>query len=112
MTQFDGDGRVCLRRPDPDDQDEFIALAQASAGLHHPWYSMPVTPEGFGAYLAKLSQPATEGFLVCLRDGGARAGVVTIDSIIRGSARRGMRPPCCSSTAPGGTMNGGPSPAR
>ena len=84
MTQFDGDGRVYLRPPDPDDQDEFVALARASAELHHPWYSMPVTPEGFRAYLAKLSQPTTEGFLVCLRDGGALAGVVTIDSIIRG----------------------------
>jgi [ribosomal protein S5]-alanine N-acetyltransferase len=84
MTHIDGGGRVSLRPPGPGDQDEFIAQARASAGLHHPWYSMPATREEFQAYLAKLSQPATEGFLVCLRDGGALAGVVTIDSIIRG----------------------------
>jgi hypothetical protein len=30
MTQFGGDGRVYLRRPGPADQDEFIALAQAT----------------------------------------------------------------------------------
>ena len=84
MTQIDGDGRVSLRPPGPDDQDEFIALARASAGLHDRWYSMPATREDFQAYLAKLGQPTAEGFLVCLRDGGALAGLVTIDSIIRG----------------------------
>jgi ribosomal-protein-alanine N-acetyltransferase len=84
MAQIDGDGRVSLRPPGPGDQDDFIALARASAGLHDRWYSMPATREDFQAYLAKLSQPATEGFLVCLRDGGALAGVITIDSIIRG----------------------------
>jgi [ribosomal protein S5]-alanine N-acetyltransferase len=45
---------------------------------------MPATHEEFHAHLARLSQPTTEGFLVCLRDSGAVAGVVTIDSIIRG----------------------------
>src|SRR5438477_1972148 len=84
MTNIDGDRRVGVRRPGPDDEDEFIALARASARLHHPWYSMPATREEFQAHLAKLSQPTTEGFLVCLQDSGALAGVVTIDSIIRG----------------------------
>jgi ribosomal-protein-alanine N-acetyltransferase len=50
--------------------------------LHHPWYSMPTTREAFQTYLAKFSQPTAEGFLVCLRDGGTLAGMVTIDSII------------------------------
>ena len=57
MTQIDGDRRVSLRPPGPDDQDEFIELARASAGLHHPWYSMPATREDFQAYLAKLRHP-------------------------------------------------------
>jgi ribosomal-protein-alanine N-acetyltransferase len=84
MTQNDGEARVSLRPLGPDDQDEYIARAQASADLHHPWYSTPTTPEAFQAYLVRLSQPATEGFLVCLRDGGAMAGMITVDSIIRG----------------------------
>ena len=84
MTNIGGDQRVGVRRPGPDDEDEFIALARASARLHHPWYSMPATHEEFQAHLARLSQPTAEGFLVCLRDSGALAGVVTIDSIIRG----------------------------
>ena len=84
MTQNDGDARVRLRPLVPDDQDEFIAQARASTGLHHPWYSTATTPEAFRAYLVRLSQPATEAFLVCLRDGGAMVGMITIDSIVRG----------------------------
>ena len=45
---------------------------------------MPTTPGEFGAYLTRYAQPATEGFGVCVRDGGAMAGVITIDSIVRG----------------------------
>jgi [ribosomal protein S5]-alanine N-acetyltransferase len=83
MTQIDGDA-VRLRSLEPGDQDEFVAQARASVKLHHPWYSMPTTREDFQTYLAKFSLPTAEGFLVCLRDGGALAGMITIDSIIRG----------------------------
>ena len=55
--------------------------------MHHPWYTLPTTPEAFHAYLARLSRPSTEGRLVCLRDGGAMAGVIIVDSIIRGRFR-------------------------
>jgi [ribosomal protein S5]-alanine N-acetyltransferase len=75
---------VALRSIAAGDQDEFLALARASARLHYPWYSMPATSEEFRAYLDRYAQPATEGFLICLRDGGAMAGMVTVDSIIRG----------------------------
>jgi len=84
MAGNDESGRVVLRPVAAGDQDEFLALARASVGLHHPWYSMPMTPEEFRAYLARYDRPGTEGFLVCLRDGGAIAGVVTVDSIVRG----------------------------
>ena len=61
MTQNDGAARVSLRPLGPDDQDEFIAQARASAELHHPWYSMPTTPEAFQTYLARFSQPTERG---------------------------------------------------
>jgi ribosomal-protein-alanine N-acetyltransferase len=83
MAVEDGARRVALRSLAAADEDEFIALARASTLLHHPWYSMPTTPEEFRAYLTRYAQPVTEGFLVCLRDGGTMAGMVTIDSIIR-----------------------------
>ena len=84
MIQSDGAGRVSVRPLAASDQDEYIELARASVDLHHPWYSMPTTPEEFQAHLTRFSQPTAEGFVVCLRDSGAMAGVVTIDSIIRG----------------------------
>ena len=89
MTENSGGGtagssRVVLRAIAAGDQDEFLALARASVGLHHPWYAMPMTPEEFRAYLARYDRPTTVGFLVCLRDGDGIAGVVTIDSIVRG----------------------------
>src|ERR1051325_6151513 len=92
MTHNDGDARVRLRPLAPDDQDEFIAQARASTGQHHPWYTMPTTPEAFQAYLAKYSQPTAEGWLVCLRDSGALAGMITIDSIVRGRFQPANQP--------------------
>ena len=75
---------MILRELSPADQDEFLRLARASVGLHHPWYTMPTTPEAFAAYLTRLSRPGTEGRLVCVRETGAMAGVITIDTIVRG----------------------------
>jgi ribosomal-protein-alanine N-acetyltransferase len=77
-------GRVGLRRVAAGDQDEFLRLARASVDLHHPWYTMPTTPREFGIYLTRFSQATAEGLLVRVRDGGALAGVITIDSIVRG----------------------------
>jgi [ribosomal protein S5]-alanine N-acetyltransferase len=71
------------RWPGPD-RNDFSARTRPPPGLHHPWYSMPTTPEDFQAYLIRFSQPTAEGFLVCVRDGGALAGLITIDSIVRG----------------------------
>ena len=76
--------RVRLRPLAASDQDEFTALARASVALHHPWYAMPTTREDFQAYLARFSQPSTEGFLVCLSGDGAMAGMITVNSVIRG----------------------------
>jgi ribosomal-protein-alanine N-acetyltransferase len=86
MAPNDGGGpaRVLLRPVTVDDQDEFLALARASVSLHYPWYSMPLTPVQFGPYVERYRQPATEGFLICLRSTGAIAGVVTVDTIVRG----------------------------
>jgi [ribosomal protein S5]-alanine N-acetyltransferase len=79
-----GDFRVRLRELTEADEDEFLGMAQASADLHHPWYSTATTPEEFGVYLTRLSRPTAEGRVVCLRDSGAMAGLVTLDTIVRG----------------------------
>lgn len=45
---------------------------------------MPATPQEFQAYLARYERPTEEAWLICVRETGAIAGLVTINSIIRG----------------------------
>ena len=86
LTRLGGDSsRVTLRRLTIDDQDEFIELVRASADLHHPYMSLPSTPQDFRDFLGKFEDPlSAEGLLVCMRDTGAAAGNININSIIRG----------------------------
>ncbi|WP_433513052.1 GNAT family N-acetyltransferase [Nonomuraea sp. CA-143628] len=89
LTGFGGDsGRVTLRRMTVDDQDEFTELVRASADLFGPYMSLPTTPPDFHAFLGKFTDPLlAEGLVVCLRDTGAMAGNININSIIRGRAQ-------------------------
>ncbi|MEV0349456.1 GNAT family N-acetyltransferase [Nonomuraea sp. NPDC050680] len=89
LTGFGGDsGRVTLRRMTVDDQDEFTELVRASADLYGPYMSLPATPQDFHAFLGKFADPLlAEGLVVCLRDTGAMAGNININSIIRGRAQ-------------------------
>jgi [ribosomal protein S5]-alanine N-acetyltransferase len=83
-TEIEDRGRVSLRPISKDDEGEFIRLARASTELHHPWDHPPTTPDAFQALIARYDQPSEECLLVCLRDTGAIAGVIYINSIIRG----------------------------
>jgi len=77
-------GRVILRPLSSGAQSEFLALVAASVDLHRPWMSLPATPQEFEAYLTRYERPTEEAWLVCTRDTGAIAGLVNINSIIRG----------------------------
>jgi ribosomal-protein-alanine N-acetyltransferase len=81
--------RVTLRLLSRADQDEFLRLAAASAELHHPWMSLPATPQEFQAYLTRFDHVTAVGLLVCLRRTGTMAGLVNINSIIRGRFQNG-----------------------
>ncbi|WP_248960988.1 GNAT family N-acetyltransferase [Sphaerisporangium perillae] len=76
--------RVTLRPLTGDDQDEFIELTRASADLHHPWMSLPTTPQEFHTFLGRFDHVTAQGLLICVRDTGVVAGMVNINSIIRG----------------------------
>ncbi|WP_020574903.1 GNAT family N-acetyltransferase [Actinopolymorpha alba] len=80
----DGSSRVTLRPLTSRDQSEFLELVDASIDLHHPWMSLPSTPEAFQAYLTRYEQPNEEALLICVRSTGAIAGMVNINNIIRG----------------------------
>ena len=85
----DDRSRVTLRLLSRDDQDEFLSLVAASADLHHPWMSLPATPQEFQAYLTRFDHVTAEGLLVCLRRTGTIAGLVNINNIIRGRFQNG-----------------------
>jgi [ribosomal protein S5]-alanine N-acetyltransferase len=76
--------RVTLRPLAGRDEREFLDLVDVSADLHRPWMSLPATPRGFRAYLARYEQAGEESLLVCVRGTGAIAGVININGIIRG----------------------------
>ena len=76
---------MTLRPIAADDQDEFIELARVSADLHGPFMSLPSTPQEFRTHIQRFEDPLTaECLLVCMRDTGAIAGNININSIIRG----------------------------
>lgn len=86
---FSPAGRVILRPLAGSDQDEFLGLVRASAHVHRPWISLPSTADEFQAFVRRYQQPSEESLLVCLRSSGTMAGVVNINSIIRGRFQSG-----------------------
>ncbi|MFI6299201.1 GNAT family N-acetyltransferase [Nonomuraea sp. NPDC050790] len=84
-----GSARVTLRPMTRHDEAEFVALTRASQELHHPWMSLPGTAEEFRTYLTHFDPATTRRLLVCLRDSGDIAGMVNINSIIRGRFQNG-----------------------
>ncbi|WP_187438109.1 GNAT family N-acetyltransferase [Actinomadura decatromicini] len=88
-ARSDGSGRVSLRHLAGRDQDEFLGLVGASAELHRPWVSLPSTPEQFQDYVRRYARPDEESLLVCVRGSGEIAGVINVNSIIRGRFQSG-----------------------
>jgi [ribosomal protein S5]-alanine N-acetyltransferase len=66
------------------DQDEFCSLVRASAELHRPWVQLPPTAQEFHAWMRRFEDGTNLGFLVRIAETGAAAGMVNINSIIRG----------------------------
>lgn len=81
---------MVLRPVGAADEEEFLALARASTGLHHPWLYLPTTPDEFAGYLARFDGETACGFVVCLRETGGIVGMVNIGHIVRGSYQRGV----------------------
>jgi ribosomal-protein-alanine N-acetyltransferase len=85
MTPYVATGpRVGIRRPTPEDREEFLALTRASEAFHRPWGDWPKTPERFDAYLASRQAPSDDGFLVCDRASHAILGAVNLNCVVRG----------------------------
>jgi ribosomal-protein-alanine N-acetyltransferase len=77
--------RVHIHAPGVRDRDELLALARRSRALHRGWISPPRTPGAFAAYLARLREGRSEGFLLRRNADGALLGLVNLNEIVRGS---------------------------
>jgi ribosomal-protein-alanine N-acetyltransferase len=65
------------------DQDEFCTLVQASSELHRPWMQLPATAQEFQAWMHRFDDGTNRGYLIRVRETGAAAGTVNINSIIQ-----------------------------
>ena len=73
----------CARRG-PEDRDAFIAAMQASAELHRPWVTPPVTAPEFDAWLTRAARADFDANLAVRAADGAIVGYFNISQIIRG----------------------------
>jgi ribosomal-protein-alanine N-acetyltransferase len=76
---------VSIRAPTVADVAELVELVRASRSLHRPWVRPPQDATAFRTYLERTTRDTHRGYLVCLRDGGAIAGVVNVSEIVRGA---------------------------
>jgi ribosomal-protein-alanine N-acetyltransferase len=75
---------VELRPPTAGDRDAFIAAMQASAELHRPWVTPPVTVPEFDAWLTRASRTDFDASLAVRPSDGAIVGYFNVSQIIRG----------------------------
>lgn len=72
------------------DHAEVTALSERSVELHGEWVPRrEPTEAAFRAYAARFDGVLNEGFVICLRDGGAIVGGVNVNNIVRGAFQSG-----------------------
>lgn len=76
--------KVTLRPLSGADEGEFLERVAVSTELHGSFMALPRTSEAFHAYVARYSQGTEESLLVCDAATGVAAGLVNLNSIIRG----------------------------
>ena len=75
---------VELRAPEAADREAFIAVMRASAELHRPWVTPPVTAPEFDAWLTRAARADFDANLATRVTDGAIVGYFNISQIIRG----------------------------
>jgi len=75
---------VTLRPPTAEDRDAFIAAMKASAELHRPWVTPPVSAPEYDAWLTRSARPDFDASLATRTADGAIVGYFNIGQIIRG----------------------------
>src|ERR1700742_4338229 len=75
---------VALRAPVAEDRDAFIAAMKASAELHRPWVTPPISAPEFDAWLTRSARSDFDTNLAPRVADGAIIGYFNISQIIRG----------------------------
>ena len=76
--------RVRLRAPRRQDEAAFLTAVRRSRKLYGKYADPPSTTERFQAALARLGDPAHEGFVVVTADADELVGVINLNEIVRG----------------------------
>ena len=77
--------RVILRSPTEADRDPLLAAMRSSETLLRPWMTDVDTDAYFDRMLARVDDERQDPNLVCLVDGGAIVGVISLSEIVRGA---------------------------
>lgn len=76
--------RVRLRRPHPNDYEEFAAMVRGSAPTLRPWVEPPSTPYDFEQWVRSCDGRDSDGFLVTDAADATIIGAVDLNAITRG----------------------------
>jgi len=77
--------RVFIRKPKPDDAEEFVEKTKASIENHRPWVYPSTTVQGYLNYLARCDGERNVGYFICRKKDDAIVGLVNVNEIVRGS---------------------------
>ena len=79
-----GSDGIYIRTPQSADEAEFLEGVRRSAALHYPWVEPPSTRAHYQNYMRRIASGRTCGFLACLSDTDAIAGVINLNDVIAG----------------------------
>jgi [ribosomal protein S5]-alanine N-acetyltransferase len=79
--------RVFLSAPSAEYEEEFLAAALCSQGLHQPWVFPPRTHEQYAFYLQKIARGNTIAFLLRRVADPQLAGVINVSEPVMGALR-------------------------
>ncbi len=81
--------RTVIALPAVRDENDFLDAVRGSTALHHPWVSPPTDARTYRAYLERLERDDHYGFLIRRDRDAVLAGVININSVVRGSFQSG-----------------------
>ena len=83
--------RIFLRRPAPQDRQEYLALRRRSASFLTPWQPRPspksAAARQFAAWLPSARSGQSEKLLLCSNEDGAVLASINLNEIVRGPAQ-------------------------